>query len=424
MKFLTLILLMGIASSSYAKSISYGAHSHKSGSTYSPVPGQNVAKRYLYVAFQKGYQDGNMNMNSVGMRYSYEPQGNYNYVILEQPGFSKLDIYFKKSRKYSVRTARLSILERLVGHQAGKLEIYVNGRNVISNHSPIDRWRFTESGWSIADHVVDGMNHIEISLQSHGSSLALLGVKVETVEVKNSGSTISQRSIDFVNRIFRTYHQRYPTSTELNYYARLLDSKQKTASEVRSMIQTLQKEDDSDEYTELVEQYFVRYAGRHATTQEKIVYADRLRRGSMSLPELRKECERLKSNPIAGDVNSRITQIFQEILRRNPSSQELTYYRNKIELGTMSWDRLRSEITMLKKGIDYKVGLTYSEVNQFDFNPYTLPSNFWQRLKNTTPDLLRQLKRKAQYISVYEARVERKNMALSVISELDRLKVQ
>ncbi|MCO4782465.1 MAG: hypothetical protein KC646_09075 [Candidatus Cloacimonetes bacterium] len=424
MKLLSLLLFIGLVSTNFAKSISYGAKVHHSGSTYSPVPGQNIAKRYLYCAFQKGYLEGNMNMNSVGIRYAYEPQGNYNYVLLEQPGFSKLDIYFKKSRKYSVRSARLSILERLVGHQSGKLEIYVNGRNVISNHSPTDRWRFTESGWSIAEHVVDGMNHIEISLQRHGSSLALLGVKVETVEVKNSGSTISQRSIDFVNRVFRTYHQRYPTSKELNYYARLLDTKQKTASQVRSMIQTLQNEDTSDEYTELVEQYFIRYAGRHASEQEKLVYSDRLRRGVMTLPQLRTECERLKLSPITGNVNSRITRIFQEILRRNPSSQELTYYRNKIELGTMSWDRLRSEITMLKQGVDYKVGLTNSEVSSFDFNPYTLPTNFWQRLKNTTPDLLRQLRRKAQYISVYEARVERKNLALSVISELDRLKIK
>ncbi|MCJ8345139.1 hypothetical protein MJH12_06340 [bacterium] len=425
MKFLTLLCFLSIASSSYAKSVSYGTHSHSYGdSTYSPIAGQNVAKRYLYVAFQHGYLKGNMTMNSVGIRYAHEPSGNYHYMILEQPGFSKLDIYFKKSSKYSVRTARLSILERLVGVQSGKLEIYVNGRNIISNHSPLDRWRFTESGWSIAEHIVSGMNHVEIRLQNHGSSLALLGVKVETVEVKNSGGVVSQRSIDFVNRVFRTYHQRYPTSTELNHYARLLDNKTKTASQVRELIRILDNSSSEDEYTELVEQYFVRYANRHATAQEKRLYSDRIRRGVMTLPELRRECERLKSGNDSSTISARITQIFRTVLHRVPSAQELRYYRNKIELGTMSWERLQNEIQMLKNGVDYKVGLTNSEISRIDFNPYSLPTNFWQRMKSTTPDLLRQLRRKAQYVSIYEARVERKNMALSVISELDRLNIR
>ncbi|PCJ18428.1 MAG: hypothetical protein COB02_11070 [Candidatus Cloacimonadota bacterium] len=425
MKFLTLLCLLAIASTSYAKSISYGVRSHKdSGSIYSPIPGKNTVDRYLYCAFQKGYLEGNMTMNSIGIRYAHEPQGNYNYVILERPGFSKLDIYFKKSAKYSVRTARLSILERLVGSQSGKLAIYVNGRNVISNHSPIDRWRFIESGWSIAQYMVDGMNHIEINLQSHGSSLALLGVKVETVEVKNSNGTVTQRSIDFVNRVFRTYHQRYPTSKELNYYGRLLDSKVKTTAQVRRMIRNLENDQFEDEYTELVSQYFIRYANRHASEQEKVIYSDKLRRGTMTLPQLRRECERLKGHPHTGGVSERIVRIFKEQLHRAPSTEELRYYRNRIELGSISWSRLTAEIKMLKEGVDYKVGLTRSDISRFDFDPYTLPSNFWKRLRNTTPDLLRQLKRKAQYISVYEARAERKNMALSVLSELVRLNIR
>ena len=260
---------------------------------------------------------------------------------------SKVDVYFQQDPRYFLRSANLSILEKLVSQEIGKIRIDVNGRNLISNHSAKHNHRFDESTWDITQFCTNGLNRISIQLESNGGQFALLGIKVETREHLHVGGGSNGEYSRFVKRVFQRFHHRRPTAQELQYYTSLLKRGAKTKAEVREMIKDLSP-GHGDHYEEVVRDYFQRYTHRQPTPDELQYYAQKLRRNELTLPQLKAICEGLHDDGENNQgIDSQVRALFMEILGRYPTDSELTYYANRVRSGQVSWQGLRHEITQL-----------------------------------------------------------------------------
>ena len=142
-------------------------------------------------------------------RFYFDPALNHYYVIMNTPGHSRMQLYFKKSSSYRLVFANLSILEKLALGTKGYIRVSVNGQNVISRHSADTTYRFNESTWNISRFVQDGTNTITIELEPQGGKFCLMGVKARQ-EIRMSGSGGHIANVKFVERVFRRVHFRYP----------------------------------------------------------------------------------------------------------------------------------------------------------------------------------------------------------------------
>ena len=156
--FFTMLYPTFSESRSYAGNTGYSrSHSHE---TYNPGLNPNLLNRYLYAAFQHGFIQGNLQANLKFANFQWDHQVRTNLLVLTDPGHSKVDVYFQQDPRYFLRSANLSILEKLVSQEIGKIRIDVNGRNLISNHSAKHNHRFDESTWDITQFCKIGRAHV------------------------------------------------------------------------------------------------------------------------------------------------------------------------------------------------------------------------------------------------------------------------
>jgi hypothetical protein len=422
-----LLILLSILSTtlSFSKSKSYvgrSGYSHlpgQSGSYYQPPAASGIIQRYLYSAFQRGYTEGNLKVNLKNASFLYEPLTQMSSLVLSDPGQSRLDIYFSQNRNYRVHSMKVSILERLFASQIGRLRITMNGRNIIAHHSPRFNRRFDESTWDISGFFVPGLNHLEIELEHNGGGLALLGVKVETRESRLNAGQDQYANLQFVNRVFRRYHQRFPTPEESSYYLDLLNHGLKGRSEVSQMIRDLSQ--NLDEYQSLVADYFLRYARRPASSEELQRYADKLRSGQINLPQLKSLLERLAgTDPIEG-TEQRISRLFRELIQRTPTHEELRYYSDKIRQGALSWEQVRHEVLLLRDDSTPGFGLSQNEILALRFTEREVTAAFWAKLRLTPKHILRILLRRAQYMQMNGATPRVKTVAGQIFLQIKTL---
>ncbi len=400
---------------------------------YSQLPGQDNGNyppshspnerihRYLYSAFQHGVSNGNMRSQMSSHRFYFDPALNHYYVIMNSPGHSRMQLYFKKSSQYRLIFANLSILEKLALGPKGYIRVSVNGQNVISRHSADTSYRFNESTWNVARFVQDGTNTITIELESQGGKYCLMGVKVETQEIlKSGGNSNHLANVKFVQRVFRRVHFRYPTKRELNYYVRLLDRLIKTREQVRRMIERLEMGGDAnDEFETLVEEYFLRYANRMPSASELRYFSNKLRMGQITLSQLRSEIQNLGNGGGNGssDVEVRIRNEFRQVLQRDPSSAELRYFSQKIRYGQMTWAQFDEELRRLQNGF-FGPGLSHQEIVQFTFQRSLLTTMWWNRLEQTELNLLNLLLQRCNHEILHGFEQDRKQVAKQIASRI------
>lgn len=418
---LALTTVLHAKSVSYVTQSGYSSVSGQSGDYQNAHPGQMV-NRYLYAAFQKGVQEGNLRAQLNGASFYFEPSMGYYHVIMDRPGYSSIDIHFRQDPRYRVQSANLSILEKLYGVQAGYLRIDVNGRNLVSGHSARSYQRFTENTWSIAGYIRSGSNHIRIQLQRNGNAYCLLGAKVETREIYSGGGggTDHYENERFVRRMFERFHNRQPSLTELNYYTRLLNSGARTRIEVREMIRSLDTGGGyDDEYTDLVEEYFMRYGNRPPTDWERSYYSNRLRSNTMTLPQLIQEIQRITSSEPGDTIEQKVRDTFYREINRYPTAQELRYYTAKIRSAQMNWQQLEEEIRALNgTGTGFGPGLTPAEVERFGFTREELDWQFWNRFEQTSVALIQQLNRRCNFVILNGGDAVKKQVATQIQSRI------
>ncbi len=375
-----------------------------SSSAYMPNPSQGTQiNRYLYSAFQRGYADGNLQTNLVGGRYEFLPQMGVSHLRLDQPNYSEVEVWFQKDSRYTVQSAVLGILERQPDYQRGAIEISVNGRIVVATHAAWETHRFQESTWPIAAYLQDGLNSVKIRLE-RGGNYSLLGIKVETRETYGNGydnGWVTDQQ--FIQNKFQQYLYRLPTSSELSFYVSQLTSGYKTRAQVEEMIRAsgTGHQPVPDHYDQLVIEYFQRYAGRLPTEYEKQDYARRLRSNQLSLPEFRRILENMNHGGADFKLQAKIRNMFQQILRREPTMDELAHYTRRLKDGSLTWDQFQREVQYLGQGGNSALAFHEAEVNSMNLATIVLNSAFWQRLDNTPRPVLRVLFRKAQYSRLY-----------------------
>ncbi|MEE2923929.1 MAG: hypothetical protein VX619_04025 [bacterium] len=399
---------------------------------YSQVPGQDSGNypphhsndrihRYLYTAFQHGLTKGNMQAQMSSHRFYFDPALNHYYVIMNTPGHSRMQLYFKKSSRYRLVFANFSILEKLAIGSKGYINISVNGQNVISHHSADTSYRFNERTWNIARFVQDGTNTITIELEHQGGKFCLMGAKVETQEIRKGGSNSDHiANVKYVERVFRRVHFRYPTKRESNYYVSLLDRSIKTREQVRRMIERLDFDDDNlDEFESLVQEYFLRYANRQPSSSELRYFSHKLRMGQITLSQLRTEIERLGNGGgnASGDVEVRIRNEFRQVLKREPSNAELRYFSQKIRYGQMTWAQFDEELRRLQNGF-FGPGLSHQEIIQFSFQRSLLTTMWWNRLEQTELNLLSLLLQRCNHEILHGYEQDRKQVANQISSRI------
>jgi hypothetical protein len=414
-RWISLLLLTLLVFPGFAKSKSYATnrgYSHVGGSHGNYIPGREEKRleRYLYSAFQHGYVEGNLRTNHKYAKFNWEPYLGVSSLVMTDPGHSTLDLYFKQDRKYHLESANLSILEKISGYQVGSVTIEVNGRNIISHHSARYNHRFEESSWGITQFCKEGLNHISIQLDSNGGYVALLGAKVETRERRKSGGSDHKSNERFVKRTFRKIHHRHPTVNELDRYTHLLDFGTKSRAEVAEMIRDLSG-DPGDQFDEIVDDYFMRYARRYPTADERDYYANKLRRNQMTLPQLREICKGLEGTGGDSSIETRLKKLFREILQREPSHTELDYYTRKIRMGELTWEQARHEIIMLIEDGMGGQGISRNEIRSFQFTRYELTPQFWNRLERTSSGLLQEFLQRANHMQIYGTNNEVKTIA-------------
>jgi hypothetical protein len=403
--FLALFSVISATSLNYAnkETVTVSGYSQAAGTSGSyyqpPVAGQPVIRK-MYSAFQNGLFEGVLRVNHQGTNFQRHPRFGHYYLIMSRPGYSKLDVYFQKDGRYRLENGTLGLLERQLGDKNGYISIQVNGRSVVNRHSASSNRRFVESLWDISRYVQDGLNHVEISLDFLGSDYGLLGVKVETREYMNGGGSNNHyQHVQFVNNAFQRIHNRFPTQRELDYYVSLLNSGT-SSFEVERLIRNLSNGNiDNDNYSRLVTEYFMTYARRRPTDAELNYYAARLRSNEMTLPQLKAEIERIAAGGNNNsNVNDRIRSLFYEILRRYPTTQELSYYSDRINKSYLTWDQLRNEIIMIgQTGGGGTSGFSMTEVRNMQISTQNLDADFFRRIEFTANDVLRELRRKAVY---------------------------
>jgi len=378
-----------------------------------------MIQRYLYATFQQGYTQGNLRVNLQNTSFLYEPLVKMSSLVLSDPGQSKLDIYFPQDRNYRVHTMQLSILERLYASQIGRLRITMNGRNVIAHHSPRFYRRFDETTWDISGFFVPGLNHLQLELEDNGGGLALLGVKIETRESRQNAGQDHYANLQLVNRLFRRYHQRFPTPEESSYYVDLLNRGVTSRTEISRMIRDLSQ--NLDEYESLVADYFLRYARRPARPDELKRHADNLRSGQINLPQLKSILERLAgTDPVEG-VEQRISRLFRELIQRSPTNEELRYYSEKIRQGLLSWEQIRHEVLLLRDDSVPGFGLSRNEILALRFVDRELTPSFWAKLRVTPKHLLQVLLRRAQYMQMNGSTPRIKTVAGQIFLQIKTL---
>ncbi len=393
-----------------------------SSSGYSTFPGSNQQQvhRYLYSAFQRGYQEGNLQVNMAGARFQAVPWMNISNLVMDQAGFSRLDVYFQKRSDYRVERARMGVLARQMDYRRGSLEIRVNGTVVESWYTPSEQNRFEERLVEVGTMLRDGLNHVQISLKDSQGAVGLLGVKVETWERKSGysddNSNLSDRQ--FVDSVFQRYFNRYPTTHESRRYVRMLRFKSRT--EVEQLIRSENGGGSSsgDEYEQLVDEYFQRYANRLPTVSERDMYSRRLRNGQLSLPDFRRILENLNSGGSNDPVlESRVRNQFFQTLNRYPTNEELSYYVRQINSGTMTWEQFVREVRMLGGG-GAGLGFSYQEIQAMDFRTVVINSGWLTRLEATDDYVLRTLLRKAQSAVLYSSGLMARRNAETVVERI------
>ena len=422
------ILFFAILYSGFTESSSYttntGYSRSNSHNDYIPGARPGSLNRYLYSAFQHGYIQGNLQTNLKFAGFQWDPNLRTNLLMLTDPGHSKVDLYFKQDPRYFLRSANLSILEKLTGYEIGKIRIEVNGRNLIANHSARHDHRFDESTWDMTSFCNEGLNHISIQLEANGGRFALLGIKVETRENLKSGGDNNDAYFRFVNRVFQRYHNRKPTHRELSYYTGLLSRGVKTKAEVQEMIRRLSPV-HGDHFEEVVSDYFQRYTHRQPTPDELQYYSQKLRRNEITLPQLKAICEGLHNDGGNNQgIEPQIRTLFMEILGRYPTDSELSFYANRVRSGNLSWQALRQEIAQLGGHGSGGFGLSKGEVDAIQFSRYELTHSFWNKLEHTTDQLLRELLQRANYTQMYGTNNEIKTVAGQIYRRIREIQLR
>jgi hypothetical protein len=249
-----------------------------------------------------------------------------------------------------------------------------------------------------------------------GGAYSLLGIKVETRETFGNGGHGPGQKQRWVREKFQQYHFRLPSDSELSYYVGLLRNGH-SFTDVERMIRNLSSNPlPGDQYDQLVTEYFQRYAGRLPTDYERRDYAQRLRSNQLSLPEFRRILENM--NPVGGNVEQKIRNIFLQVLHREPSTEELAHYARKLREGSMTWEQFQREVQYLGQGGNNSLPLTIAEVQALDFRTVVLNSAFLKRLDATPRPVLRSLMQRAQHVHMYAySHVEKAN-AQAIISRI------